>query len=228
MNLAVKIALPIGALASCVAIAQTDVAREHLTKHAEVFKSYALPARSPRLEDLQPNPQGIIQTNRVDILDYMVPDPAVTETQELKGLAGRFDAILSGTTTNRYSAIDPTHTFLYSDWIVKVNKVYKNTSTMQAGSEITVTRLGGDLNVNGKHIIDKEPSFPEFSLNHLYLFCLKALPDTSSFLALGGATFDVTGATPVLLTDPRDPTKMRVFSSRPTAAFLAAVEGSLQ
>jgi hypothetical protein len=80
--------------------------------------------------------------------------------------------------------------------------------------------------LNGRHIIDEQPIFPEFALNRDYVFYLRALPDTSSFQAISGWTFDVTGSAPILLVDPRNPTGLRAFASRSTGDFLAVVEWS--
>lgn len=213
----------------CLALSQTEDERARgarLAKHEDVFRAFAAHAGSPRLEDMKPNPQGVILHERMEIRDYMLPISPLSETDELKGLASRVDAVIAGTTVNRYSAIDASHTFLYSDWIVKVSKVYKNASTVQVGSEATVTRMGGDLMMHGRRIIDKLPAFPDLVIGRDYIFYLKALPETSSFLAISGWTFDVTGTSPVLLADPRDPTGLRSVSSWPTRNFIAAVEGS--
>jgi hypothetical protein len=107
-----------------------------------------------------------------------------------------------------------------------VSKIYKNKSTVQVDSEITVTRMGGDLTLNGRHIIDEESIFPEFAMNHDYVFYLRALPETSSFYALSGETFDVTGTTPILLAGPHNPNGLRAFSSWPTENLLSEVEWS--
>lgn len=209
--------------------AQTDDAtiQDRLAKHAEVFKRYAGRPGRQRLEDMKPNPQGVIYHDRIEVADYMRDLQPLTAAQELARFVGRFDAVISGTTARQYSAIDATHTFLYSDWIVNVAKVYKYAAAVQVGSQITVTRMGGDLTLNGQRIIDRTPIFPELTPNHRYVFILKALPDTSSFLALSGGTFDVTGATPVLVVDPRNHTAMKAFSTLPTADFLSEVERSV-
>lgn len=179
------------------------------------------------LKTSKPNAQGVIEHSRAEVADYMQDVPRLTPTQELARLAARFDAVISGTLVRRYSAIDPTHTFLYSDWIVTVAKVYKFTSVAQVGSEITVTRLGGDLTLDGQRIIDRTPVFPDFDLNRKYVFFLKALPDTSSFLAISGATFDVTGTNPTLVADPQNPTGMKAFSALSIVDFLSEVERSV-
>ena len=64
-------------------------------------------------------------------------------------------------------------------------------------------------------------------MNHEYVFYLQAHTDTSSFIALSGGTFDVSGMNPLLILDPHDPTGMRAFASLSKTEFLAAVERSL-
>ena len=202
-------------------------AEARLAKHAEVFRHQALPAGSARLEDIRPNAQGVIYHQRTEIAEYMHDFPPLTPEQEIGRLTARFDAIVMGVATQRHSAIDPTHTFLYSDWVIKVSKVFKYPTAFQVGSEVTITRLGGDLTLDGRRIIDETPLFPDLALGRQYVFFLKALPDTASFLAVSGATFDVSGATPFLVADPHNPTAMRAFGSGPTAELISAVERSV-
>lgn len=57
MNRAAKMTIPIGALACCLAVAQTDAAKDRLAKHADLFRRYSSPHR---LENTRPNSQGII------------------------------------------------------------------------------------------------------------------------------------------------------------------------
>jgi hypothetical protein len=177
-------ALLLAVLACGVSPSQTGDAaiQARLAKHAALF-TYRTSPGWPRLESLKPDSDGIIRTQRVTIADYMARSSKDIRTKEseLAKQAKRADAVISGTISRRYSAIDPTHTFLYSDWIVAVGRVYKSSSTVQVGSEIVVTREGGDLILDGQRIIDADPLFPEFILNRKYVFLLRALPDTASF-----------------------------------------------
>jgi hypothetical protein len=209
-------------------LAQTDdpVIQERLAKHANLF-AVGRPNWS-RLEDLKPKSQGVVVYEPAITRDNMLHEPPHSPAEELAYFGARTDAVISGTTLKQYSAANSLHTFLYSDWIISVTKIYKNTSTVpaQIGGQITVTRRGGDLVLNGIRVIARDRTFPDFAINHQYVFYLKALPETSSFQAISGATFDVTGTVPLLLLDPHDPTSMRGFVSATKADFFAAVERS--
>jgi hypothetical protein len=205
------------------ASSQTIDQQQTLAKHAALFKIGN--PRDQRLEDRQPDPDGVIYFHHNIIDDYMARIQPLTPAQELAELAAHVDAIVSGTTVNRYSAPNALHTALYSDWIVKVTQVYKRTPAIQ--TEITVTRLGGDTNLAGHRVIYTDPTFPEFTMNHEYVFYLHALPESSSFQAFSGATFDITGDNPLLLTEPNNPTHMREFSKSSKSDFLASVKKSV-
>jgi hypothetical protein len=214
-------------LACYLASSQTIDQQETLAKHAALFNT-GIP-RGPRLEDRQPDADGVIYFHHTIINDYMARIQPLTPTQELAELAAHVEAVVSGTTVNRYSAPNALHTALYSDWIVKVTQVYKRTPSIQTepGAEITVTRLGGDMNLAGHRIIYTDPTFPEFAMNREYVFYLHALPESSSFQALSGATFDITADAPLLLTEPNNPTHMRDFSKSSKSDFLASVRKSV-
>ena len=215
-------------LVCCLASSQISdqQIQDRLAKHADLFKMGT--SDWPRLEDQKPDAQGTINYRAYIIGDYMARDAAITPAQELAALAAHADVIVSGTTVKRFSAANSFHTALYSDWIANVTKVYKRSPLIQAeaGDQITVTRAGGDMTLQGHRVIYTDPTFPEFALGHEYVFYLEAHTDTSSFIALDGGTFDMTGSAPLLIVDPRDPTSLRAFASFSKADFLTAVERS--
>jgi hypothetical protein len=212
------------------AYAQIDdqVMQERLAKHAGIFVHYVTPRR---LENTKPNAQGVVDLSIGMLNSYAVMPTPRSGRDELAALARSSDAVVVGTTAKQYSALTAQHTFVYSDWAITVTKVFKNTSPIlaQEGTVITVARPGGELVVQGQRVVAHDSSFPEFVMGHEYVFFLSALPESSSFRAWEGSAFDITGPTPSIITDPRDPTPLRAFSaSLSSADFLIAVERSLR
>jgi len=197
--------------------------QDRIAKQAGHFRE-GTPKQLP-LEEMRPNADGVVEYQPMRINDYMVRSEPLTPAQELEETANHSDAIILGTTLRRYSAANARHTALYSDWVVTVTRVYKNKSTVEAqvGAEITVARIGGDLWINGRHVVYREAWFPEFEPDHNYVFYLRADPGSSSFLANGGATFDVTGEKPIPFAEPKNPTSMKLFSLSSIAEFLKDV-----
>ncbi|MGA3188490.1 MAG: hypothetical protein ABSF22_15400 [Bryobacteraceae bacterium] len=231
MNLAIKAALPVLAITCALAVSQTDAdtqARgERLAKHAELFGVYN---SNRRFENTKPNPAGVIDLSVNMRNDYFIPPGISTPEDELTRAARLADAVVEGETVQQYSALTARHSFVFSDWTVKVIKAFKTGSQIPvpAGGEIIVTRPGGDAIVNGQHVTAHDKAFPDFALGHQYVLYLHALPDGSSFQVMSCAVFDVSGSSPVPLLDPDwKSTTLRAFGSPvSTADFLATVARS--
>jgi hypothetical protein len=225
VRILIVVALVSGAQIASAQPAQLDerTIQERLSKQAAHFRQGT--PKQPPLEQMALNADGVVEFQPLMINDYMMRSPPLTPVQELEETAIHSDAILIGTTVKRYSAANARHTALYSDWVVKVTKVYKNKSTVEAqvGGEVTIARTGGDLWINGRHVIYREEWFSEFEPDHTYVFYLRADPDSSSFFANGGATFDITGEKPILFAEPKNPTSMKSFALSSTAGFLKEV-----
>jgi len=211
-----------------VAWAQTDEQRtiqDRLTKHATFFHPYEL---KRRVEDMKPNAQGVIDLTPMTIVDYAMTVP--TPTEELQLHARLSDTVIQGTAEARYSALTPGHSYLYSDWILKVTRIFKGSSLIpfKVGDRITVARSGGELMFNNQHVIAHDMTFPDFAIGKQYVLYLTADVQTASFIASAEGSVDVSGAMPVFLLDPKDQvTNLRPFSSMPTAEFLMEVERNI-
>lgn len=219
-------------LACALLLAQTSPSAEErrarLAQHADLFRHYTAP-RAVRVESRKPNASGVIDLSVRPINDYMARDVPLTPVEELAELAGQVTSVIRGTTVQQASALNPEHTFLYSDWSVKVAAVIKNSSgvPIAMGDTITVVRPGGNIVFGGVPVTAGDPTFPDFSLNHDYLLYLTADSASSSFVAMQGGSFDITGSSPGILADPKNPTSARAFSAYTTTAFLDAVNRSI-
>jgi hypothetical protein len=213
-----------------VAWTQTDeqrAIRDRLTKHAALFQRYEL---KRRVEDMKPNGQGVIDLSPMIIVDYAMTVPPPTPTEELQTHARISDTVIQGIAEARYSALTPGHSYIYSDWVLKVTRIFKGSSLIpfKVGDRITVARSGGELMFNNQHVVAHDMTFPDFAIGKHYLLYLTADVATASFIAGPEGSVDVSGATPVFLLDPNDQvTNLRPFSSMSTADFLTQVERNI-
>jgi len=221
------------AILGCVCVAawaQTDeqpAIQDRLTRHARLFRRYEL---KRRVEDMKPNAQGTIDLTPTIIIDYAVTVPPPTPSEELQLRARVCDAVVQGTTEARYSALTPGHSYIYSDWIVRVTRVFKGTSLVpfKVGDRITVARPGGELRFNNFDVVARDETFPDFAIGREYILYLVADAETASFIAGPQGSVDISGPKPVFLLDPKDRvTNLRPYSSRPTADFLTEVERNI-
>jgi hypothetical protein len=121
---------------------------------------------------------GVIDLSQDMLNDYAAPYPVRTPQQELDADAKRADTIVIGTATGKLSALTPRHCYVYSDWTIKVTKVFKNVSTLEVipGSEITVVEAGGDFTINGVRVVGHDRAAPELTV----WTRLRSLPESLS------------------------------------------------
>lgn len=104
--------------------------------------------------------------------------------------------IVLGTPLTEHSLPIQDHTFLFTEYSVRVDKVISaGTTSVSAGQTILVTRGGGSMVVDGVLIKAIEPRFDQVALNNQYIFMLRSIPQTDAFRALGSATFSVENGT---------------------------------
>ena len=108
--------------------------------------------------------------------------PDGDKLHELKTLVYNADAIVLGTPTRRVSALTDSHQFAFSDYEVKVNKVYLDKRpSLLVGQQIVVTRPGGVTVLAGQTVRAIEPEFQLFHLNEQYIFFLHFDDSTGAF-----------------------------------------------
>jgi hypothetical protein len=102
------------------------------------------------------------------------------------------DVIVIGTPIQARSLPIEDHTFAFTQYAVRVEKVISNDQNdLLPGNTTIVSRGGGELTVDDVLIKAIEPAFSEFLLNQSYVFMLRAIPRTKSYRALGSGTFAI-------------------------------------
>jgi hypothetical protein len=102
------------------------------------------------------------------------------------------DLIIIGTPIKARSLPIEDHTFAFTQYAVRVEKVVSNDQNgLLPGDTIIVSRGGGELTVDNVLIKAIEPAFSEFLLNQSYVLMLRSIPGTTSYRALASGTFAV-------------------------------------
>lgn len=213
-------------LAQDVKLDETAV-QARLAKQASLFRRYGTRRRA---DDLKPNARGVVDMSPTVVINYIPRSEPFSPRDELNERAKLSEAIVQGTAERRYSVLTPTHSFIYSDWVVKVSSVFKGTSLVpvKVGDEITVFRPGGEVLLNGLPVVARDMTFPDFAVGKEYVLYLGAHADSSSFEAFDGGSFDVSGAHPVPLIDPRNTVSVlpKFCAAISTADFIGEVQRS--
>lgn len=100
------------------------------------------------------------------------------------------DLIVSGTPLTAHSLPITDRTFLFTEYTVRVDRVFFDPShTVTAGDTIVVSREGGSIAVGGVTVKAIDSNFDQFSLNVPYFFALKTIPRTRTYRAIDLWTF---------------------------------------
>jgi hypothetical protein len=93
------------------------------------------------------------------------------------------DLVALGVLTAKTSHPTKDNGYIYTDWDFKTEEVIKNNKTapVQAGQTITVTRPGGTIDVDGRHVHAVSTDFPEFQIGQEVLLFLHYLPTVNTY-----------------------------------------------
>lgn len=98
-------------------------------------------------------------------------------------LSANADAVVIGTPILRASRLTSSHTFIFSEYEVKVKEVLydKQKESIEPGQDIVVARVGGSLPVAGQRVNAIDPEFPPFRMNEVYVLYLHYNSETGVF-----------------------------------------------
>lgn len=138
--------------------------------------------------------------------------------------------VIFGTTVRRDSARTAKRCALFSDWEVRVTRVFKNASPIpvEEGDTITVAQIGGTVVENGRVYVYSSPDIPTYGLNGTYVLFLLANPESASFESISDSAVDVTDKALRILRNPKGPVKPAEWEKTLTSEeFLALAERTI-
>jgi hypothetical protein len=153
--------------------------------HRKLFKH---PGR--RLLDIGAGQAGDIEV-QVDSGSVIRMPESAPRTPVLQAATCHADAVVIGTLNNKSSQLTEDESFIFTDYEMTVEEVIKNNQSalIQANNTITITRDGGAVQINGRIFRARREDFRPPHVGSKYLFFLKFIPDTGSYLAYGNGTF---------------------------------------
>jgi hypothetical protein len=162
---------------------QEGVMTEKQKKHSKLFKGYGRVTKGKKLREL------VAETGEVNI-SVLVGDKRLPRTfdlnQHIRQMVCEADAVLIGEVKARESQIIEEGTFVFSDYEVTVAEVIKDNSSasIQTASDITVTRIGGSVTLDGHKVKTLDHSQRPLNVGERYLFFLKFDAGSSSYRSL--------------------------------------------
>ncbi len=111
-----------------------------------------------------------------------VPDPISIE-QFMQRQSCAADAVVAGVVIDKVSQLVASAQFLFTDYTVRITDVYKKNSAAELlpGSEITVVRPGGKVEIGGRTVKTIDGRFLTLTLGSRVLLFLKHIPKTGAY-----------------------------------------------
>lgn len=175
---------------------QEGVATDKQKKHAKLFKGYSDVTHGKRIRDLVTE-KGDVDVTR-EVGDMLVP-ASFTLNAYLENLTCKADAVVVGVVKSKSSQVTEDGTFIFTDYELTADEVIKNNAAvpLQPNSNITVTRSGGAVKINGHTARATDFSQRPLKVGERYVLFLRFVPDTGAYMYLsnwGDDSFQISGS----------------------------------
>ncbi len=162
---------------------QEGVMTEQQRKHSKLYKEYSMGQR--RIPDELGSGQPGILIKVHSPLAFSDKIPSSFESI-LQKLACDADAVVIGVAKNKASQLTENRDFLFTDYEISIQEVLKDNPAQHAvtDGELTVTRPGGAIQLNGKTVEAIDASFQPLKVGKRYLLFLRFIPTTGTYKAV--------------------------------------------
>src|ERR1700733_10255054 len=98
--------------------------------------------------------------------------------------------VVAGVPLEARSLLTPDQTFLFTEYAVRVDRVFSaGTTSVASGQSIVVSKPGGTTMVRAVLVNAVEPDFDPLQMNQAYVFCLHSFDNTGTYIATSFGTY---------------------------------------
>jgi hypothetical protein len=164
---------------------QLGVMTEKQRQHSKLYKEYnvGLPTIPEQLDSGQP---GVLIKKGPPLVGVPGDPVSISFHDFLRDLACGADAVVIGRVKNKSSQLTEAKDFVFTDYEVTVDEVLKDNTANHIApkTDITITRPGGKIQLDGKTVQAIDASFPALKIGKRYLFFLNFVPTTAAYKAV--------------------------------------------
>jgi hypothetical protein len=189
---------------------QEGVMTEKQQVHSKRFSQRYAYRKDQKLRDLRGRGELLV-TIGVGDKPQSASAPPFNLSEFLRNMTCDADAVLIGQVKDKVSQLTENGEFIFTDYEVTVEEILKNNaeSPISPQSNITVTRQGGAIQLNGKVIRGVDLSFKPFELGSRVLLFLRFIPATGAYETFRSeGSFVLIGNEMVKLTKESLPTEL--------------------
>jgi hypothetical protein len=196
------------------ATAQESVMTEKQKEHSKLYGQYYKKSANKKLSDITTRKANRDVKEDVNII-IGPPTPVLSPTGNsnapaLENLICPADAVVIGTVKSKASHLTADGYFVFTDYEITVEDVLKDNAAARIllSSDITVTRPGGRVYVDGRNISALDKSFLPLEEGGRYLLFLRFIPQTGAYQAISNeGSFQLRGQQIVSLTEKQSSNK---------------------
>jgi hypothetical protein len=156
------------------------------------------------------------------------PDTSNNSYQLLKDLARNSDAVVIGKVKNKSSQFTEDGEFIFTDYEITVEEVLKNNNAapIQNNSDITITRIGGTVQIKGRTARAVDKSFKPLEVGGEHLLFLSFITTTGAYQTNSGqGSFLLRNNQLTNLT--KDPLPNGLDNGKDISSFIAEVRSAI-
>lgn len=172
------------------------IVAEKQKKHGKLYKGSAWYTKGRKVKDAIAE-QGDVEIYAPLLDPIRKPAPPLTDFLRKQTCAA--DLVVIGVVMDKASQLTEDGSFIFTDYEIAVGEVLKNNQAAEVneGGDITVTRYGGAVELNGHVARATDPSMGPLKTGESYLLYLKFLHETGAYRPFGGGlaedTFRIQG-----------------------------------
>ena len=156
-------------------------------EHGKLYKTYST---GKKLRDVVKTAKGDVGLNRRTPFRGSGGHTLASLPELLQPTACKADAIVIGTVASKTSLLTEDEEYIFTDYDVNVEEVLKHRQVppIQIHDHITVTRPGGEIQIDGKKVVAVDESFQPLEANKRYLLLLELIPLTGAYRAVNDSS----------------------------------------
>lgn len=163
---------------------QDDGLTERQREHSKLYREYET---SKKISELVVEIGDVKIRRNTPLSGDDLGGHAADSTEFLRAMTCDADAIVIGKIQNKFSQLTESGDFIFTDYQMTVSEVLKDqpTAHIQPETNVTITRPGGMIRMNGRTVEAIDNAFEPFALEGHYLLFLRFIPVTGAYKAVG-------------------------------------------
>lgn len=173
---------------------QIGVMTQKQREHSKLYRRYDT---GRKIADLLQTEKGDVWLSRLSPLGADLSNGVLpTLADEVKQIICSADVVVLGVVRSKLSQITEDGSFVFTDYGFSIQEILKdnNSSPINPHQEITISRPGGTISINGRIVRALDESFQPLKIGSRYVLFLHSVPNADAYSSIeSGESFEIFG-----------------------------------